>query len=94
MILIPKHTVLRPDGQLTTHTEWGDALERDILICRHCDYLWQVVPGSGRKRGWCTRCNGPLCAREIPLGSGRRPCMESCTPMPLRIERMETLREA
>lgn len=31
------------------------------LQCVHCGQHWQVIPGSGRKRGWCFYCNGPTC---------------------------------
>ena len=35
--------------------------ERDYLDCRHCGRSWEVKPGSGNTRGWCTLCAGPTC---------------------------------
>lgn len=67
MILLPKHTVLRPDGALL---EDGRQVA-DLLQCVHCQFVWRVRPGSGRRRGFCTRCQGVTC--------GKPACME-CVP--------------
>lgn len=46
-------------------------LEIGTLQCCHCGCHWFPQPGSGRVRGWCMRCNGPICgpncARCVPL---------------------------
>lgn len=43
----------------------------DTLQCVHCGGHWVPQKGSGRVRGWCTRCQGPVCglscARCLPL---------------------------
>ena len=36
-------------------------IERELLHCCHCGTMWYVQPGSGRKRGWCHKCNQPTC---------------------------------
>lgn len=58
----------RPDGK---------PIERDTLQCVHCDKHWIVEPGSGRQRGWCVKCNGPVCGAER--------CMRECRPAEILI---------
>jgi uncharacterized paraquat-inducible protein A len=73
--------VLRPHGALfATHFD-GKQEERDLLTCAHCDLTWAVIPGSGRRRGYCLRCAQVLC--------GKAECMAGCTPNEVRIEAME-----
>lgn len=55
----------------------GPPIERDTLQCVHCMKHWQVVPGSGAHRGFCTRCMGPLC--------GAKGCMETCVPFEKKV---------
>lgn len=54
-------------------------LEVGTLCCVHCGGHWVPKPGSGRVRGWCTNCHGPVC------GPG---CAE-CVPVEQMIENME-----
>lgn len=49
------------------------------LQCVHCGGHWVPQPGSGRIRGYCTQCAGPVC------GPG---CAE-CVPMEQLLENME-----
>jgi len=65
-----KNTKALSDGFLIDET--GLVTERELLHCVHCGYMWQVQPGSGRKRGYCTCCAGPTC--------GRTEC-DSCVPL-------------
>lgn len=53
--------------------------EIPTIQCVHCSRHWVSQPGSGRIRGWCTRCNGPVC------GPG---CAE-CVPKERQLENME-----
>jgi len=55
----------------------GPAIERDTMQCVHCMKHWLVIPGSGRRRGWCTRCNGPVCGAEV--------CMTQCVPFEKKV---------
>lgn len=55
--------------------------ERETVSCAHCQKIWMVQPGSGTKRGFCFRCNAPLC--------GKKGCMEKCVPFEKAIEQME-----
>lgn len=47
--------------------------------CCHCGGMWEIRPGSGRIRGWCTKCQGPVC------GPG---CAE-CVPHERQLDNME-----
>ena len=77
MVLVPKvslttHGALRPHGIATRTWDAGKVEEFDLLTCAHCQFTWRYVPGSGRKRGWCTHCNGPVCGKPM--------CMSRCLP--------------
>lgn len=60
-------------GRWTSNKALGHALilgkdrrkedEQDWMMCAHCSFGWKVEPGSGRRRGWCNQCAGPLCNR-------------------------------
>jgi len=55
---------LRADGHIIrTSIERDGQRHSDTLQCRHCQAHWEVIPGSGQKRGWCMRCKGPTCGR-------------------------------
>ena len=49
------------------------------LQCVHCGGHWQCRPGSGNVRGYCWRCNGPVCG----------PACAECVPVEQRLEQME-----
>lgn len=66
---------------LITDRESGAEAGSSTLMCRHCQFHMRIVPGSGRQRGWCARCDGPLC--------GKQACLERCEPFERAIERME-----
>ena len=75
-----QHTARRPKGHIIITPEFGPQIEFDTLQCVHCGRHWEVVPGSGRKRGWCLKCNGPTC--------GAQKCDE-CYPFEKQIEDAE-----
>lgn len=81
-----QYTVRHPLGN--TRMVDGDGLvtERDTVMCVHCQMHWQVQPGSGRERGFCLRCMGPTCGKEV--------CEAGCTPWERLIEAMEGSRVA
>lgn len=54
-------TVRRPAGYVRVDNPDGSKVEFDTLQCVHCEKHWTVIPGSGRKRGWCLKCGGPHC---------------------------------
>lgn len=68
-------------GLLVFHDPEADRpiLEVKTLQCVHCGGHFPVCPGSGRVRGFCQRCCGPVC------GPG---CAE-CVPTDLLLENLE-----
>lgn len=49
------------------------------LQCRHCGQHWIPAPGSGRVRGFCQNCNGPICG----------PGCQKCVPVEQMLENIE-----
>lgn len=47
--------------------------------CVHCGLHWVVQPGSGKTRGFCMNCNGPVCGEK---------CQE-CIPNERQLEARE-----
>jgi len=75
-------TAAKPAGVVVTATASGRVVEADTLQCVHCGMHWIVEPGSGRRRGWCTKCNGPLChSKEL--------CTVMCYPLEKRLDDVE-----
>jgi hypothetical protein len=52
----------------------------DTLKCCHCGHIWIPIKGSGRVRGWCTKCNAVTC--------GSQEC-HTCYPFDKKIEDYE-----
>jgi hypothetical protein len=71
--------LLRPNGYMSVTDADGKIIEADTLQCVHCGAHWVVKPGSGNVRGYCTRCNGPVCGPR---------CAE-CVPLERRLEMLE-----
>jgi hypothetical protein len=74
------HTVLRPHGIVIATDGEGRTIEADCLQCCHCQAVWQVQPGSGRKRGFCQKCGQVTC--------GAAGCLE-CVPFEKRLDLYE-----
>lgn len=73
-------TRLRPNGY-GIMTGPNGIIEADTLQCVHCACHWQVKPGSGKIRGFCMRCNGPICGPK---------CSKKCVPAEQQLENIET----
>lgn len=76
---------LAPRGQksgilLTSLLDGGPTVQQDTVNCRHCGRVWVWMPGSGRVRGWCSRCNGFTC--------GAVQC-DQCQPLEAYLEALE-----
>lgn len=56
-------------------------IEAETISCVHCQFTWIVQPGSGRRRGFCFRCNGPTC--------GKKKCTDKCAPWEMQMEIVE-----
>ena len=74
-------TARKPAGNVLITEPGMPAKEFDTLQCVHCGGQWQVVPGSGILRGFCTRCHGPFCG----------PQCSKCIPHEKWLEQMERL---
>lgn len=58
----------------------GELTEGQTLTCCHCQHAWVLVKGSGKARGFCTRCMGYTCGAPACLG---------CVPAEQRLENIE-----
>ncbi len=54
-------------------------LEVPTVSCVHCGGHWVPKPGSGRVRGWCMNCAGPVCG----------PGCAACVPTEVLLENLE-----
>ena len=61
-----RHSVRNAHGQMTFSDPGSDKpiAEHDTLQCCHCGGHFQVEPGSGNRRTFCTRCNGITCGQS------------------------------
>lgn len=66
------------------HTDEGEVAI--TLQCVHCGMHWIPIRGSGRRRGFCTNCCGPLC--------GKKECLEACMPYEKRLDIRDRIRKA
>lgn len=57
-------------GVVTSETDWGDITKTALRRCVHCGYMWAVVRGSGKLRGFCTSCMGYVCGRAWCVAHG------------------------
>lgn len=69
-------------GVITSETDAGEITKTPLRRCCHCGYMWAVVKGSGKLRGYCTNCDGFCCGRPWCVGHG-------CTIEARALENME-----
>jgi hypothetical protein len=50
--------------------EGGPCQEYPLRRCIHCGRIWVHRPGSGRLRGFCTRCFGDVCGEPDCVARG------------------------
>ena len=74
------NTRLYPASTLSITNPDGPTVESDLVQCVHCGLHFPVRIGSGKTRGFCTLCNGPVCGQA---------CAE-CVPLEQWIENRET----
>lgn len=77
-----KGQLSRTDHGLITISDPGSdspISEVMTLQCKHCGGHFYPRPGSGRVRGWCMNCNGPVCG----------PSCAECVPVEQYLENME-----
>ncbi len=81
MAYVLRHGVLRPHGVgILADPDLPHEVQRDHLQCCHCQRVWVVEPGSGKKRGFCSKCNQVTC--------GAMEC-ETCIPFEKKLELYE-----
>lgn len=62
----------------------GELTSGETLTCRHCQTAWIIQKGSGKTRGFCTRCMGYTC--------GGPDCI-ACIPVEVRLTNAEAGRD-
>lgn len=72
-------TSLRPHGWLYITDADGRVSESETHLCCHCGGHFVMQKGSGRLRGFCTRCNGLICG----------PACANCVPAEQLLENIE-----
>ncbi len=64
------NVLLRPDGFIEITDLDGKITRQETVQCNHCGCHWVHNPGSGKIRGYCSKCNGyfcgPACAKCVP----------------------------
>ena len=78
--------VCAPAGQrsgIILSTEHGSdkSTTQDTVRCCHCGKQWVWMKGSGRRRGFCLRCNGVTC--------GGTQC-DGCVPLEQQLDNIES----
>jgi hypothetical protein len=53
----------KPNGY-TVKSDGVTRIEGETRQCVHCQFMWEYIPGSGTRRGFCTRCMGFVCNRS------------------------------
>jgi hypothetical protein len=53
-------TARKPHGQIMVVSD-GPLFEADTLQCCHCGGHFVVNKGSGKRRGYCMKCNDVTC---------------------------------
>ena len=70
---------MKPQGYSVITSPEG-RVEHDTYQCCHCQRIVLMKPGSGKRRGFCLRCNMPHC--------GGPNCWQ-CVPFEQKLEEME-----
>lgn len=83
MAVLLRQISRRPSGEFVETRDGRVLAEGQTLSCSHCGAHWQVKPGSGRKRGFCSKCMAPTC--------GSKNC-DTCIPFEKQLEAMEQRR--
>jgi hypothetical protein len=73
-------TTRNPHGYAVITNPEARTQEFDTLSCAHCGCHWQVIPGSGIKRGFCMNC------MQVTCGS---PSCHACLPQEKWLDRVE-----
>ena len=55
------------------------------IQCVHCNCQWVPIRGSGKTRGFCLNCKGPIC--------GKQECIGTCLPWEKKLDNDDKLRK-
>jgi hypothetical protein len=62
---------------ISTPHDGGPSVIQDTVSCIHCGFTWiwgetriAGIPGTGVRRGWCTKHMGILCGRPVCVARG------------------------
>lgn len=72
---------MREGGLIIAGDGCGADAQRATYMCPHCQEHFLTVKGSGRPRGFCTKCMAPTC--------GKPDCEARCDPWQKKIDRIE-----
>jgi hypothetical protein len=67
-------------GVETVTPDSGPVVQTEVATCCHCQQIFEMVKGSGRKRGFCLKCMKLTCGRA---------CCDPCLPLERMIANME-----
>ncbi len=70
----------RTGSILVLDPDQNTVFEGNLRHCVHCQAIWVFRPGSGVNRGFCLKCQGHTCGKDV--------CFV-CYPAEQRIEDME-----
>jgi len=70
----------KASGYFQTVGHYGELADGETLSCCHCGAAWVLRKGSGKVRGFCTKCMRVHC--------GGPNCWE-CVPVERRLENLE-----
>jgi len=71
---------MKEQGRVTIYAPGSDKVQEfGTVQCVHCGGHFPIKPGSGKIRGFCMRCNGPICGPK---------CVK-CVPEEAMLENME-----
>ena len=73
------NTRLYPASTIEITNHDGPTVESDLVQCVHCGGHFPIKIGSGKTRGFCTLCNGPVCG----------PSCANCVPLEKWLENRE-----
>lgn len=59
-------------GVLILKDPAGNDIIHETITCCHCGLPDVVIPGSGRTRAYCFKCDGKTCTSDT--------CKKNCTP--------------
>jgi hypothetical protein len=73
---------MKPDGWIEVFNPDGTSKVMETYKCCHCQKHCIVNPGTGKRRGYCMRCNRKTCGD---------PACDPCHPWQKKLEEIELI---